>query len=242
MIEFNTLAFMGMGFDPIYMLIGGAGMVISMLIGKMLKSRFNKYSKMPIELSGAEIAQKMLDDAGISDVQIISTPGQLTDHYHPLKKTVNLSEVVYGERNVAAAAVAAHEVGHAIQHATAYKWLTMRSKMVPVIGIGSGMAPMIIIVGLGMMAAESALGATAALVGIVLFALTTLFSLITLPVEFDASSRALAWIDDSGVMDGLERSKAKSALNAAAMTYVVAALASLAQLIYFVVKYLNARD
>ena len=231
-----------MGFDPIYMLIGGAGMVISMLIGKMLKSRFNKYSKMPIELSGAEIAQKMLDDAGISDVQIISTPGQLTDHYHPLKKTVNLSEVVYGERNVAAAAVAAHEVGHAIQHATAYKWLTMRSKMVPVIGIGSGMAPMIIIVGLGMMAAESALGATAALVGIVLFALTTLFSLITLPVEFDASSRALAWIDDSGVMDGLERSKAKSALNAAAMTYVAAALASLAQLIYFVVKYLNARD
>ena len=231
-----------MGFDPIYMLIGGAGMVISMLIGKLLKSRFNKYSKMPIALSGAEIAQKLLDDAGISDVQIISTPGQLTDHYHPLKKTVNLSEVVYGERNVAAAAVAAHEVGHAIQHATAYKWLTMRSKMVPVIGIGSGMAPMIIIVGLGMMAAESALGATAALVGIVLFALTTLFSLITLPVEFDASSRALAWIDDSGVMDGLERSKAKSALNAAAMTYVAAALASLAQLIYFVVKYLNARD
>jgi len=146
MIEFNTLAFMGMGFDPIYMLIGGAGMVISMLIGKMLKSRFNKYSKISIKLSGAEIAQKMLDDAGISDVQIISTPGQLTDHYHPLKKTVNLSEVVYGERNVAAAAVAAHEVGHAIQHATAYKWLTMRSKMVPVIGIGSGMAPMIIMV------------------------------------------------------------------------------------------------
>lgn len=229
--------------DPIYMIIGFGGMILSMLVGQVLKGRFKKFSKMPINLSGAEIAQKMLDDAGINDVQIISTGGQLTDHYNPANKTVNLSEVVYAERNVAAAAVAAHEVGHAIQHATAYKWLTMRSKMVPALGFGSSMAPMIIMVGFMLMAAGTGpIGTAAALVGIVLFALTTLFSFVTLPVEFDASNRALRWIQTSGVMGSLERSKAKSALNAAAMTYVVAALVSLSQLLYFVMRFLNNRD
>lgn len=237
---FSQTGFMMM--DMKYMIICFGGMIASMLVGQVLKARFKKFSKMEISLSGAEIAQKMLQDAGINDVQIISTPGQLTDHYNPANKTVNLSDVVYSQRNVAAAAVAAHEVGHAIQHATAYSWLQMRSKMVPLLGFGSGMAPWIIMIGLGLMYAGSALGTTAALIGIVLFGLTTLFSFITLPVEFDASNRALRWIQTSGVMGTLERSKAKSALNAAAMTYVVAALASLSQLLYFVMRFMNARD
>lgn len=232
---------MAMGLDINHLIIIGVTMFASMIVSANLKSKFKKFSKMHVNLSGAEIAQKMLSDNGITDVQIISTPGQLTDHYNPRNKTVNLSEVVYHERNVAAAAVAAHEVGHAIQHAKAYSWLTMRSKMVPMLGLGSSMAPWIIMIGLGLMYAGNAMGPMAALIGIVLFGLTTLFAFVTLPVEFDASNRALVWIQHSGVMGTLERSKAKSALNAAAMTYVVAALASLAQLAYFIMRFLSAR-
>ena len=215
-----------------------------MIASNVLKSRFKKYSQIPVNLSGAEIAQKMLNDNGINDVQIISTRGQLTDHYNPANKTVNLSEVVYNERNAAAAAVAAHEVGHAIQHATAYSMLKMRSSLVPVLKFGSGMSPMLIMIGLGLMTAQAVggLGSTLTIVGIVLFSITTLFAFVTLPVEFDASSRALRWIQTSGVMGTMERSKAKSALNAAASTYVVGALTSLAQLVYFISLFMNRRD
>ena len=174
----------------------------------------------------------------------MSTPGQLTDHYNPANKTVNLSDVVYSERNVAAAAVAAHEVGHAIQHSRSYKWLKMRSNLVPVLGIGSRFAPFIIMIGLSLMTAEglSGVGSIATMLGIILFSATTLFSFVTLPVEFDASKRALNWIKDAGVMGGLEHSKAKSALNAAAMTYVVGALTSLGQLVYFILRYMSRKS
>jgi len=237
----SQLGYMGGGMSSGYMIIGFIGMLASTLVGQLLKSRFNKFSRTPIMLSGAEVAERMLAENGISDVQIISTPGRLTDHYNPGNKTVNLSDVVYNERNVAAAAVAAHEVGHAIQHATAYSWLTMRSRMVPVLSFGSGMAPWIISIGLGLMYSENALGPIATMIGIALFGLTTLFSVITLPVEFDASKRALDWIETSGVMGGMKHSQAKSALNAAAMTYVVSALASLAQLLYFIMRFMNAK-
>jgi len=226
-----------------YMILMAICAGISALAGGVLKSRFRKYSAIPVELSGAEIAQKMLDDAGISDVQIISTRGQLTDHYNPMNKTVNLSEVVYNQRNAAAAAVAAHEVGHAIQHATSYSMLKMRSALVPALKFGSGMSGYIIMAGFMLMGigSLSGLGTPVALIGIGLFSLTTLFALVTLPVEFDASSRALKWIDSAGVMGSMERSKAKSALNAAASTYVVAALTSLAQLLYFLKIFMNKR-
>jgi len=227
-----------------YLILMGICSAVSFVVSNNLKSRFKKYSQIPVRLSGAEIAHKMLSDSGISDVQIISTPGQLTDHYNPMDKTVNLSEVVYHQRNAAAAAVAAHEVGHAIQHARAYKWLGMRSKLVPMLKFGSGAAPMLIMIGLGLMTvgSMSGLGSLAALAGIVLFSLTTLFSFVTLPVEFDASNRAMDWIKSSGVMGSMEASKARSALNAAASTYVVGALTSLAQLIYFISLFMSRRD
>lgn len=232
----------GGGINMGYMIILGVCSLVSMLVSGNLKRKFKKFSQVPVSLSGAEIAEKMLKDNGIHDVQIISARGQLTDHYNPMNKTVNLSEVVYNERNAAAAAVAAHEVGHAVQHATAYSWLQMRSKMVPMLGMGSRFAPYIIMIGVAMMAAQAAIGAPVAMIGIVLFGLTTLFAFVTLPVEFDASNRAMVWIQNSGVMGTMERSKARSALNAAAMTYVVGALASLAQLIYFISMFLNRRN
>ena len=227
-----------------YMILTGVFAGLSFFVSNMLKSRFRKFSAMPIDLSGQEIAQQMLDDAGIGDVKIMSTPGQLTDHYNPANKTVNLSDVVYSERNVAAAAVAAHEVGHAIQHSRSYKWLKMRSNLVPVLGIGSRFAPFIIMIGLSLMTAEglSGVGSIATMLGIILFSATTLFSFVTLPVEFDASKRALNWFIDAGVMGGLEHSKAKSALNAAAMTYVVGALTSLGQLVYFILRYMSRKS
>ena len=231
------------GYDMKYMILLGACSVISMVVSGVLKSRFKKFSQIPVGLSGAEIARKMLQDSGINDVQIISTPGRLTDHYNPANKTVNLSEAVYAERNAAAAAVAAHEVGHAIQHAKSYTWLKMRSSMVPVLKIGSGMSPFLIMIGLGMMTAQAmgGMGNTIAMLGIALFGLSTLFAFITLPVEFDASNRAMQWIQSSGIMGTMERSKARSALNAAAMTYVVAALTSLAQLVYWIMKFNSRR-
>ena len=186
---------------------------------------------MSSNLSGREIAEKMLTDHGIYDVKVISVNGQLTDHYNPAKKTVNLSEVVYNERNAAAAAVAAHEVGHAVQHARSYAWLTLRSKMVPAVSISSKWVTWVLIAGIGL---ASYSGSFLLLqIAVAMFAITTLFSFITLPVEFDASNRALAWIEDKNMARPDELADSKDALKWAAMTYVVAALSSLVTLLYY---------
>ncbi|MDF2374725.1 MAG: zinc metallopeptidase [Verrucomicrobiales bacterium] len=226
------------GIDIIYYVITIATMLVSTWVGSILKKRFREYSERPIAMSGAEIAAKMLQDEGISDVQIISTPGQLTDHYNPLNKTVNLSDVVYSQRNVAAAAVAAHECGHAVQHARAYGPLKMRSALVPVVNLSNKFMMYVLMAGLFMAASGNT---TVLLIGVIMFAATTLFSFITLPVEFDASNRALAWLDTSHAMGSLDHDKAKNALFWAAMTYTVAAIASLGQLLYFVMRLLAAR-
>jgi len=204
-----------------------------------LRSKFRQYAQIPLNsgLSGAEVAAKMLADNNIHDVRIISTSGQLTDHYDPTNKTVNLSEGVYAERTAAAAAIAAHECGHAVQHATAYSMLQFRSALVPALSAVSRFMPWILMAGILMLRTSVIpLG-----VGIGLFALTTLFSFITLPVEFDASRRALAWMDKRGVVTVQEHAMAKDALWWAAMTYVVAALASLATLLYYVSIFLRRR-
>lgn len=228
-----------MVFDPIYMLITFAAMGASMFVGSMLKRRFAEYSATPIAMSGKEVAEKMLHDNGIYDVQVISVGGQLTDHYNPMNKTVNLSESVYNQRNVAAAAVAAHECGHAVQHATSYAWLTFRSQMVPVVQLSSNWMQWVLMAGILLLS----MGQNwLLLVGIIMFAATTLFSIITLPVEFDASKRALVWLDRANITSSMEHQKAKNALFWAAMTYFVAAVASLAQLLYFVMMFLNSRD
>ena len=214
-------------------------MGLSWFVGARLKSRFKEYSQLPIGLTGAQIAQKMLNDNGIYDVKVISTPGALTDHYNPANKTVNLSDWVYAQNTVAAAAVAAHECGHAVQHAHAYQWLTMRSKLVPAVQISSQIMPFLLMAGIGVMYFS---GSTFVLIlGIGLFGLTTLFTFVTLPVEFDASARALKWLDGAGIMSQSNHEKAKDALWWAAMTYVVAALASLAQLLYYI-SMLSRRD
>lgn len=204
----------------------------SWLVQNRLKSKFKKYSNTPIRsnLSGKEIAEKMLADNGIYDVKVLSVAGQLTDHYHPVHKTVNLSEAVYNQRNAAAAAVAAHECGHALQHARAYPWLTMRSKLVPIVSVSSKYMQWVLIGGILLIGQFPQL----LMVGIVLFALTTLFSFITLPVEFDASRRALAWMTESKVVAPEEHDDSKDALKWAAMTYVVAAISSLATLLYYI--------
>lgn len=221
-----------------YYVIVGLAMLASWAVGAMLQRRFRQYSQRPTRFTGAQIAELMLRQNGITDVQVISTPGQLTDHYNPLNKTVNLSEVVYHEANVAAAAVAAHECGHAIQHARAYAPLKMRSALVPVVSIASNFVQYILILGLVLAAS----GNTVVLfVGVVLFSLTTLFSVITLPVEFDASRRALVWLDQSQAVAGLDHDKAKNALFWAAMTYTVAAIASIGQLLYYVMRLMAAR-
>jgi Zn-dependent membrane protease YugP len=192
-------------------------------------------------LSGKEIAEKMLSDNGINDVQVVSVKGKLTDHYNPVNKTVNLSEAVYAQRNAAAAAVAAHECGHAVQHATAYSWLTLRSQIVPAVGFSSKMSNFMIMAGLILMYSGSTLGSMLFLAGIVLFAMTTLFTFITLPVEFDASNRALAWLENKNMVTQEEHAGAKDALKWAARTYVVAALGSLATLLYFISMFLGRR-
>jgi len=194
---------------------------------------------MPIRFTGKEIAEKMLRDNGITDVQVISVPGALTDHYNPLDKTVNLSDWVYAQSNVAAAAVAAHECGHAVQHSTAYSWLTMRSKLVPVVQVSSQYVQWVILAGLGVLMFTKS--PWVLLIGIILFATTTLFSFITLPVEFDASSRALKWLDSTQILMGEEHDKAKNALKWAASTYVVAALGSLVTLLYYISIFVGAR-
>lgn len=222
-----------------YYIIIGLTFLISMIVSQMLKSKFKKYSKIPIGLTGKEIAEKMLRDNGIFDVKVISTPGALTDHYNPMNKTVNLSEWVYNQRTVSAAAVAAHECGHAVQHARAYTWLMFRSKMVPAVNISSRLLQWVLLAGIALYASNY--GSVLLLVGIVLFGVTTLFSFVTLPVEFDASNRALAWLNTTNIVSGQQHDKAKDALKWAAMTYVVAALGSLAQLMYWVMVFLNRK-
>lgn len=221
-----------------YYLIAGAIALVSMLVSSRLKNKFKKYSQVYLrnEMSGAEIAQKMLSDHGIYDVKVISTPGMLTDHYNPVNKTVNLSEGVYNQRNAAAAAVAAHEVGHAVQHATAYSWLTMRSKIVPVVNIASGLSQWVIMGGI-VLSASSAMGQMLMLAGIILYGIMALFSLITLPVEYDASNRALAWLENKNMLTRDEHSGAKDALKWAARTYLVAAIGALATLMYFILRF-----
>jgi len=225
-----------------YYILIGLFMLISMGVSSQLKRKFAKYSKTFLAngMSGKEIAEKMLADNGIHDVRVISTPGQLTDHYNPMDKTVNLSEVVYHERNAAAAAVAAHEVGHAVQHAVGYSMLQFRSKMVPMVNVASRLNQWILMLGV-VVAASS--GSTMLLwIGIALFAVTTIFAFVTLPVEYDASNRALAWLKNKNMVLPNEYDGAKDSLKWAARTYVVAAIGSLAQLIYFVMMAVGGRN
>lgn len=241
--EITNIAVVGYapgGFSPLYLLIIGGTFLASMLISGMLKRRFTEYSQIPIRMTGAQIAQEMLRQNGIHDVQVISVPGQLTDHYNPANKTVNLSESVYHVNSVAAAAVAAHECGHALQHQQAYAWLGFRSKMVPAVEFSSKMLNWVMIaslLGVGLMSNPLFLW-----IWVGLFAVTTLFSVVTLPVEFDASRRALVWLESSGLAASMEHEKAKNALFWAAMTYVAAAVGSVAQLIYFLMMALGRRD
>lgn len=217
-----------------YLLIIIAISIASMVVSSQLKRKFKKYSQVQLQngLSGREIAEKMLADHGIRGVQVISTPGQLTDHYNPKTKTVNLSEVVYSQRNAAAAAVAAHECGHAVQHAQGYEWLQMRSTLVPIVNVASNFSVWVIMGGLILMQTMRQ-GQMIAVAGVFLFGLGTLFSFITLPVEYDASKRALAWLKRKQMVTQREYVGAEDALKWAARTYVVAALGSLATLLYF---------
>ena len=215
-------------------------MGISWLVSQRLKSKFRAYSKVPLSsgMTGRDVAQKMLHDNGIYDVQVVSVPGELTDHYNPQKKTVNLSQSVYGSNSVAAAAVAAHECGHAVQHARAYSWLEMRSALVPIVSFASQWVQWVLLAGVLLVHAFPQL----LLIGIVLFAITTLFSFITLPVEIDASRRALQWLNGSGITSYGTHEKAEDALRWAAYTYVVAALGSLATLLYYIMIFMGRRD
>lgn len=214
--------------------------LISYLVQANLKSKFERFSKIPLPngMTGRDVAIKMLHDNGIYDVQVISTPGMLTDHYNPMNKTVNLSQGVYGECSIAAAAVAAHECGHAVQHARAYAPLRMRSAMVPIVQFSSSIVSWVLLAGMLMMNTFPEL----LFLGILLFAVTTLFSFITLPVEIDASRRALVWLNTAGVTNVNTHDKATEALKSAAYTYVVAALSSLATLVYYISIYLSRRE
>ena len=214
--------------------------IISYLVQANLKNKFEKYSKMPLAngMTGRDVAIKMLQDNGIYDVKVISTSGMLTDHYNPANKTVNLSEGVYGSNSVAAAAVAAHECGHALQHARAYAPLKMRSALVPVVQFSSSIMSWVLLAGILMVQSMPQI----LLAGIVLFAATTLFSFITLPVEINASKRALAWMSSAGITNVFNHKAAEDALKSAAYTYVVAALSSLATLVYYVSIYMGRRD
>jgi Zn-dependent membrane protease YugP len=228
-----------------YILIGVISL-LSWLVSNKLKQKFKKYSQIQLRngMSGAEIAEKMLADHGIFDVKVISTPGRLTDHYNPKDKTVNLSESVYNQRNTAAAAVAAHEVGHALQHAKAYSFLTMRSQLVPIVSVTSKFSQWLVFGGLILGAASSAggIGFYIAITGLLFMGFATLFSFITLPVEYDASNRALAWLQRKNMVSQQELVGAKDALKWAARTYLVAALGSLAMLLYWGLQILGGRD
>lgn len=226
------------------LIISGLFMLIGWIVQGRLKSKFTEYSKVPTgsNMSGEEIAQKMLRDNGIFDVQVVSVEGMLTDHYNPMNKTVNLSRDVFAGRTVAAAAVAAHECGHAVQHATAYSMLTLRSKIVPAVQISSTLSQWIIMAGIGYLGFGGG-NTTLLLIGIILFAVTTLFTIITLPVEFDASARALSWLNSANITDQREHDQAKDALKWAALTYVVAASASVAMLAQYILIFMSrSRD
>ncbi|MDP9229055.1 MAG: zinc metallopeptidase [Bacteroidota bacterium] len=226
---------------PSIMIVSLLFVGISMIVSMILKRKFTKYSKVPLSngMSGKEIAQKMLRDNGIYDVEVISVQGFLSDHYDPIKKTVNLSPEVYTGTSVASAAVAAHECGHAVQHTTAYAWLMMRSRLVPLVQVTSNLVNWILLIGIFM---ASSGNPTLLLVGIGLFALSVIFTLITLPVEFDASRRALAWLNNTNVTNYKEYPKAKDALKWAAMTYVVAALAAIVTLLQYIMYFMGNRD
>lgn len=225
-----------------YYILIGILTLVSMYVSYMLKSKFAKYSKTRLSnnMSGKEIAEQMLADHGIHDVKVISVQGQLTDHYNPQNKTVNLSEPVYFERNAAAAAVAAHECGHAVQHAVGYSWLEFRSKMVPTVNIASKMSMFLIMGGIALYATSQVPWVLA--LGVLAFAVTTVFTFVTLPVEYDASNRALAWLKEKNIVQPQELAMSKDALKWAARTYLVAAIGSLAQLVYFASMLLGNRD
>jgi len=231
---------MGLGMEY-YLLIGGI-MLMSWFVSNTLKRKFAQYSKVQLRngMSGAEIAEKMLSDHGITDVKVVSTSGRLTDHYNPKDKTVNLSETVYSQRNAAAAAVAAHECGHAVQHAQAYSWLQMRSSLVPIVSVSSVMSQWLSIGGLVLGAAAGVgIGYWVAVAGLAMMGFATLFSFITLPVEYDASNRALAWLKNKHMVSQEEFSGAEDALKWAARTYLVAAIGALASLVYWAFQILG---
>ncbi len=214
---------------------------ISLVVSMILKGKFSKYNKILLTngMSGKQIAEKMLRENGIFDVQVTASHGFLSDHYNPLNKTVNLSPEVYDGKSISAAAVAAHECGHAVQHATAYNWLMMRSRLVPIVQVTSNIVNIVLLIGVVMAASGNT---TLLLIGIAMMAVTVLFTLITLPVEFDASKRALAWLESTNVTNSVEYPKAKDALKWAAMTYVVAALAAVVTLVQYIMLYLGGRD
>ena len=227
-----------------YYLLLGVIALLSWMVSSTLKRKFAKYSKKRLRngMSGAEIAEKMLSDHGISDVKVVSVKGQLTDHYNPKNRTVNLSEAVYHQRNAAAAAVAAHECGHAVQHAKAYSWLQMRSTMVPMVSIASRFSTMVIFVGLLLgFGAGLGLGYWVVLLGFLMMGVATLFSFVTLPVEYDASNRALAWLKNRHIVSREEYKDAEDALRWAARTYLVAALGALATLVYWALQIFGRR-
>ena len=226
-----------------YYIIAGAIALLSSLVSKRLQNKFKKYSAVHLRngMSGSEIAEKMLSDHGIYDVKVISTPGQLTDHYNPRNKTVNLSEVVYNQRHASAAAVAAHECGHAVQHATAYSWLTMRSKIVPIVNVASGLSQWVIMGGIAL-SFSSAMGQLVMLAGIAIYGVMALFSVVTLPVEYDASNRALAWLENKNMLTREEHEGAKDALKWAARTYLVAAIGALSTLVYFIGRFMSRNN
>jgi len=227
-----------------YYILLGIIALASWAVSAKLKSKFEHYSKVHLRngMNGAEIAEKMLADHGISGVQVISTPGRLTDHYNPSDKTVNLSEAVYNQRNAAAAAVAAHEVGHAVQHAQAYQWLTMRSKMVPMVNVAAPISQWLIIGGL-ILGAAAGVGAGfyVAVAGLALMTIATIFTLVTLPVEYDASNRALAWLKNKNMLSQQEYAGAEDSLKWAARTYLVAALGAVASLLYWAMQVFGGR-
>ncbi len=232
-----------------YYLIIGVSMLVSWLVSNRLKAKFAHYSQVHLRngMSGKEVAEKMLRDNGINDVQVISVPGQLTDHYNPADKTVNLSEGVYMQRNAAAAAVAAHECGHAVQHAVGYSMLQLRSKLVPMVNISSNLMQFVLIAGIGLMFATRTIdnpngNTTVLAIGVAMFAFTTLFAFVTLPVEYDASKRAMVWLKQTGTVTAEEYVGVKDSLTWAARTYVVAALGSLAQLLYWASMLMGRRD
>lgn len=225
-----------------YYVLAGVMFLVGMIVSNRLKSKFREYSEVPLQrgLSGKEVAEKMLQDNGVYDVRVISVQGFLSDHYNPMEKTVNLSPEVYAGRSISAAAVAAHECGHAVQHATAYSMLMLRSKLVPVVQISTTLSQWVIIAGLGLMFGQG--NQMLLLAGIVLFAMSTIFSLVTLPVEYDASRRALRWMETTGLTSRQEHSQAADALKWAARTYLVAAVSSVASLLYYILIFLNRGD